>query len=109
MDNTSKPGGDMDPQRSGYPSRESGEAGDTNPYVSPTGGTGGESLTRRMDESTPGRPETGYSSPTSSTYSPAAETPVSYGSPAQPSYGTPPPAGTPYTPPAQSGPGPQYT
>jgi hypothetical protein len=52
MDETNKLGGNTDPQRQGYPSREGGAPGESAGYAQPYGNAGAgnsESMTRRMD------------------------------------------------------------
>jgi hypothetical protein len=101
MDETNKLGGNPDPQRQGYPSREGGAPGESAGYTQPYGNAGSgnsESMTRRMDATPPPPPAYGQEQ---GQYTPPVSGQQPYYAPPSPQY-TPPPQ------PAQSY-QPQYT
>jgi hypothetical protein len=93
MDETNKLGSNPDPQRQGYPSRESGAPGESGGYTQPYGNAGagsGDSMTRRMD-ATPPQPPPAYGQG-QSPYTPPASGQQPYYAPPAPQYTPPQPA-----------------
>jgi hypothetical protein len=103
MDETNKLGGNTDPQRQGYPSREGGAPDESAGYAPPQGnaGTGNsDSMTRRMDATPPVPPAYGPPPAGQSQYTPPASGQQPYYAPPAPQY-TPPQPAPPYQPPQQ--------
>jgi hypothetical protein len=99
MDETNKLGGNTDPQRQGYPSREGGAPGESAGYAQPYGNAGAgnsESMTRRMDATPPQPPAYGQGQ-----YTPPASGQQPYYAPPSPQYTPPPQPVQPYQQPVQ--------
>jgi hypothetical protein len=101
MDETNKLGGNTDPQRQGYPSREGGAPGESAGYAQPYGNAGAgnsESMTRRMDATPPQPPAYGQGQ---GQYTPPASGQQPYYAPPSPQYTPPPQPVQPYQQPVQ--------